>query len=266
MSVKFGRPLLDEVVLDYGPLERLSRCLIAGDAIARQHGITLSFETLETVVEINRRNGDSWLPITPTYDPSVWRGDDHNAFAIVGRDSAGEIVTTHATRVFHWSTDTNFGAEANALRIFYRNPEADANSGESCHVTAPSAYKVTGRVALGGGIWIRPDFRGSRLTQLMGRMGRAYVIGKYDITHHTAVMTETVFNRGLWRISGYSRIDHWMDWRHSRLAERVRLCFLEMTIPETLDDLEATLIGSVDRRSATSPVTQRDADITDRRT
>jgi len=265
MTVNFGRPLLDEIVLDHGPLERLSRCLLAGDALARQHGISLSFESLDTLLEVNERHRDSWLPITPTYDPRVWRGDEHNAFAIVGRDTAGDIVTTHATRVFHWSSDTNFGNEANALRIFYRNPETDANPGEGCHVTAQSAFKVTGRVALGGGIWIRPDFRGSRLTQIMGRMGRAYVIGKYDITHHTAVMTETVYNRGLWRISGYPRVDHWLEWRNSRLAENVRLGFLEATIPEILDDIEATLVGGADRRDGTSPAAQRDSGIVHRR-
>jgi hypothetical protein len=253
---------LDDIVLDYGPIKTLSESLLTGYELALQRGIRLSFESLDTLLDVNKLHADTWLPITPTYDARFWAGDEENAFAIVGRNDSGEIVATQAVRVFDWSSKTSFGQEAEALRIFYLDPDRHALPGESCEVTAKAAHLVTGRVALSGGIWFRPDYRGRRLTGLMVRMGRAYAVGAYDIRWNTAVMTESVYARGLSRQVGHTSVDQWLEWRNSRLGEHVRLHFMWMSVPEVLADLDAAL-GSVDER-ALRP--ERDAWVDQRRT
>jgi len=246
MTTHNHRPLLDDIVLDYGPLPILSSALLTGYELARQRGIQLSFESLDTLLDVNKLHADTWLPITPTYDPRFWRGDQENAFCIVGRNESGEIVATQALRVFDWTPATSFGKEAQGLRIFYLDPGRDALAGESCEVTAQSTFRINGRVALSGGIWFRPDYRGRRLTGLMVRMGRAYAIGKFGIQWNTAVMTQQVHAKGLSRQVGHTHVDQWLEWRNSRLGEHVRLHVMAMTVPEVLADLEATLAGDAE--------------------
>jgi hypothetical protein len=196
--------------------------------------LTLSFENLERVAEVNKRNRDSWLPLFPTYDPEFWKGAEDKAFSIVGRNDDGEIVATQALRVFEWP-ETSFGAEAESLRLLYRDPKVHALAGESCVVTAKKAWRLSGRVTFSGGIWFRPDFRGRKLTGIMVRLGRAYAIAHHDITHNTAMMSETVFNKGLYKEVGYSNFDEWVEMRGSRLGT-FRLKLMWMDVPELLDD------------------------------
>lgn len=252
MTARKHSPLMDHITLDHGPLDILSSALQSGSELAQERGIELSFETLDTLLDVNRLHAATWLPITPTYDPRFWRGDEENAFSIVGRNESGEIVATQALRVFDWP-NTDFGREAEALRIFYLDPARDARPGEACEVTARATFHVSGRVALSGGIWIRPDYRGRRLTGLLVRMGRAYAIAKYNIEWNTAVMTEAVYAAGLSRQVGHTGVDQWLLWRNSRLADFVRLHFMWMSVPELIADLDASL--GRERRNTVRPET-----------
>ncbi len=239
---------LDEIVIDHGPEQLLTSIFLRGDFEARSRGLRLTFENLATLAEVNRNNKESWLPLFPSFDPNFWQGDEHNAFAIVGRNQMGDVVATQALRVFHWN-DTNFARETEALRLLYLRPESHQLDGERWTVTARHARTISGRVALSGGIWFRPDYRGRYLTGLMVRLGRAYAIARYDIDTLTAVMSESVFGKGLWKQVGHRHFDEWVEMHKSRVGT-MKLKFMWLSASEVVQDLSDYLLALNEEQSS----------------
>ena len=58
---------------------------------------------------------------------------------------------------------------------------AGHDEGQLCKVTTPAARRIGGVVFCAGSHWIRPDFRGRRLSHLLARLGRAYAIARWPI-------------------------------------------------------------------------------------
>lgn len=227
--------LLDEVTINHGPLGLLSEFFLVAERMAFARGVSLSFAPLTEIAEVNRKNRDSWLPIVPVYDPKCWGQDDRNSFGIVGRNEDGEIVATQALRIYDWP-NSNFKQEAESLRLFYRNPDQHKGRDECCRVSAAATERIKGRVALSGGIWFRPDYRGRRLTSIMVRLGRAYALGRWNIDYLTAVMIDKVFERGLSKEVGHTNIDQWIEVFGSPLGN-FRCKFMWFDMEEMIEDL-----------------------------
>lgn len=159
------RSFLSDVVIDYGPEKELGKMFLAADARMRERDIYLSFASFDELVWVNRRNGRSWRPILPLFDPSVSDIDDSNGYALIGRNASGEIVFTYGSRVYNLG-DTTLKDEIESLRVFYRDPARDRADGEAMRVTAPAAADRQGLVAFTGAAWARPDYRRANLVHV----------------------------------------------------------------------------------------------------
>jgi len=193
---------IGEVVINHGPVELLGKLLLAADTAARDRGVLLSFATLSELVEINRANRESWLPLLPVFDPGRGHFDQSAAICLLGRNDSGDVVVTQAARFFDWQK-TNFHEEVTSLRMLYHDPDAQRQRGEAMEVTAPSARKIAGKVAYTGAHWCRPDFRGKGLPGITPRVARALAIAQWDVDFACTLMLEDVFSRGVARRAGY---------------------------------------------------------------
>jgi hypothetical protein len=191
-----------EVVINYGPAELLGRLFLAADTAARDRGVLLSFATLGELVEINKANRASWLPLLPVFDPGCGHFDQSSAICLLGRDDSGDVVVTQAARFFDWER-TSFYEEATSLRMLYHDAHARRQGGEALEVTAPSARKIAGKVSYTGAHWCRPDYRGKGLPGITPRIARALAIALWDIDFACTLMLEDVFSRGVARRAGY---------------------------------------------------------------
>ena len=60
-----------QLKVKYGPVGLLGRFFLWADAAARDRGVTLSFGSLQDLIEANRGNSDSWRPLVPVFDAAL---------------------------------------------------------------------------------------------------------------------------------------------------------------------------------------------------
>ena len=77
------RPFLDELRIDYGPVDLLGRFFLKADEAALARGISLSFATFDELIATNKANADSWKPIVTVFDLAYNKLGPETAFCIV---------------------------------------------------------------------------------------------------------------------------------------------------------------------------------------
>ena len=242
-------PFLETITINHGPIPLLGRFFLLADRAARDRELTLHFSSMEELVQINKRNPNSWRPILPHYDVKYGGIDSENAFCIIGRNKVGEVVATQAARLYDW-TRTTLMEEATSLRVFYPVPSEMAHSGEKCIVTAPDARSITGRVAFTGAAWYRPDYRGRDLATVLPRIARAYAFAKWCTDFNISFIAERLVETGLARRCGYTNVQFAVELENFAIGA-YRGALVWMATVEMLDDLSHSVtahISQVDTR------------------
>ncbi|HJU30526.1 MAG TPA: hypothetical protein VJ740_03700 [Hyphomicrobiaceae bacterium] len=201
---------ISNLVIEHGPSELIGRLLLAADTEARNRGVFLSFAPMHELMAANRANSDSWRPLLPIFDPARAGFAEQTAFCLLGYNDAGEIVLTQAARYLDWR-HTSFHEEATSLRLFYRDPEAMRGEGEAVRVTAPSARRISGRLAFTGAHWCRPDFRQRGLPSITPRIARALAIARWDIELTCTIMAQDIYTRRVAQAAGYFNSEWTVD-------------------------------------------------------
>ena len=189
--------LPDALTIKHGPARLLAKFVLEGDKAARQLGIHLRLRhDFEELHYINRQQvaRKTWFPLVKTYDPQYNDLTPDNSYWISGEDEHGEIVLTQAGRVYYWPETT---LQEQARSMFYAGCESD----QCCLVTAPAAKLITGVALCAGAHWIRPDFRGRRLSHLLARLGRAYALARWPVDWAIALVAPILIEKGV--SSGY---------------------------------------------------------------
>lgn len=191
--------LPDAVTIKHGPAELLARFLLEGDKAARRAGIRLrlrhDFAELLRLNERKVENG-TWYPLMRMFNPQYSNLVPENSYWVSGENEYGEIVTTHAGRVHYWP-DTTLDQEANNMLY------GGSDEGRPCVVTAPDAKLITGVVVYGGSAWVRPDYRGRRLSQLLPRIGRAYALSRWPVDWGISIVAPILVEKGVAAGYGY---------------------------------------------------------------
>jgi hypothetical protein len=235
---------LDQLTLTHGPKEFLATFFFKAVHAAERRGVYLEFGTFTDLLQVNESNPESWMPLTTTFRENPGGVTNDTGFVLLGRNAIGEIVATQAARIFDWRK-TNFKAEAESLRFFYADPERDKQKGEACIITAPHAKAIRGRVALGGGIWYRPDFRRRKLGEIIPRMGRAYAYTLWNCDLLIATITQQNIAKAFDKRAGYRVVTpDSMIMRHSATVPTgdLHLALAQMTPMQLIDDLFKFLV------------------------
>jgi hypothetical protein len=206
--------LVDDLVLDHGPVPLLGRFVLGVADRAQEHGITLEFATAGELAEANKQNSQSWLKLIPMYDPACSKLDAANFIGVIGRDRTGEVVTANAIRLYDWR-GTNLDAEASSLRFMYEDPD-QCRPGEVCRLTADVPVNaVTGLSAFSGAAWVRPTHRGLGLTECLPLLIKALGLSAWNPDVIFGIMAQTVHQRGFSRRFGFSHEAWELQWANS---------------------------------------------------
>jgi hypothetical protein len=225
--------LPDALTVKYGSAPLLSRFVVAGDRYFRERGVTLRLRyDFDELAYINKQEiaRGRWYPLIHVFNPEYTELSAENAYWMSGEDEHGEIVLTQAGRVYHWP-ETSFADEARLM--FYGGREV----GQRCTVTSEAARSISGWVLNGGGLWIRPDFRGNRFPSVIGRLGRAYSTARWPLDWSTCYVTTTLFARGnIAESYGYPHVTRSIFFPKSPLGD-LECLLLYMRTEEIYDDL-----------------------------
>jgi hypothetical protein len=238
--------LFSQITLRHGPAGVLGRTILATEQLALSKGVHLSFVTGQELLAVNEANRATWLPLISVFDTRFNDLDERNAFFILGRDAAGEVVACQAGRLYEWES-TNFKEECESLRRFYRDPEAGKLPGEEWTVTALGAKGASGRVAFSGAAWYRRDYRGVGLVEWLPRLSRALAKGLWDTDLTVTVMAENNVKKGVFPRNGYRNAEWAVEAINGRMGT-LRFAFLWTKSAEMIEDLERFLGDLVPER------------------
>jgi hypothetical protein len=164
---------------------------------------------------VNQQNQDSWRQLMASFQTTLGGANEQNGFVLLGRDDRGDVMATQAIRLYDWSA-SNLKIEAEALRVFYADPDRHRLPGEECIVQAPTADQISGTVGLGGGVWYRPDYRGRQLGAIIPRIARCYALAHYNVDNLFALYSPLNIEKKLHSRSGYRDICGPVIMRNSR--------------------------------------------------
>lgn len=206
----FKQNFLADVRIEHGPRDLYGRLFLRGDTLLRERGINLTFAPLHELLEVNRRNSDSWRGLLPIFSVDAGGINDENGFCLLARTTDGQVVAAQAARLYDL-TGTSFKDETESLRLFYPEPDAQRQPAERIVVTAPSAEHFTGPTVFSGAVWYHPSMRRQGLTSILPRLTKALSQTKWNTDVTLSFMAEDVVKLGTAPRAGYQHVEWSID-------------------------------------------------------
>ncbi|WP_156947412.1 hypothetical protein [Bradyrhizobium sp. WSM3983] len=225
------------------PLQ-VSRFLQIHDDAAAQKGIKLSigfdFHKYVSIARITPTKGPTYPIFRPDRSP-IKSGD---GYWIIGVDKNKDVALLEAARLFDLS-HSNFAAHLQSLKAFYADPTVHAHPQDRCTCRAPTAKKMTGKVAYHGDRWVRRDFRGQGVPKIMAGISRGVSLAMWAPDFLCGLAARRLLEKG--SVYGYAHYE----------AEGSILQLIEENIVD--DDWLVWLTGEelrglVDRRDIGAPI------------
>lgn len=179
----------------------VSRFLQVYDNAANQKGIRLSvgfdFHEYVSITQATPTKGRTY----PTFRPDCSPIKSDEGFWIVGVDKKNEVVLLEAARLYDLS-NSNFAEHLQSLRVFYADPTTHAHPQDRCSCVAPTAKRITGKIAFLGDRWVRKDFRGQGIPKIMAGIDRGVSFAMWTPDFVCGFVARQLLDKGA--VYGYS--------------------------------------------------------------
>lgn len=187
--------------------------------------------------------------ISPIFDPDESDVSDTNAFWLIGRDAAGEIVLTQAIKLIPVG-ETGFLNHMKENLVDYRPKGDRLDIAKSRIYLTDRAAELEGDLCYYGELWIKKTYRGSCLTAIMPRLMFAIAISKWSPNVVFGIMEPLAACKGLAAREGFMHLEqgglHWWDRASSETFE-------EWLVWTTKDDFIFNMRVSLDMLSKLYP-------------
>ena len=231
-----------QLEMNHGPAQILGRYFLLAYQVGLENGIRLSVEPVEMLSEVQQANQQSWPAMFQGLDVRYANIDERNAFCVIGRNGAGEIVATQGCRLYDFS-GTSFKDAAEDMSFWYADPKKYLAKGDRCAVHAWAGRQLTGRAVYSGATWVRPDCRGKHMVQILPRLIRAAGMAKWGPAAIFGIMAEPLVKGGLLRHNGF-RNHEWSVELISSTVGNHRFKFLWEKPDDLAEDLTEFLDGA----------------------
>ena len=239
----FQPHLITDITVEHGPVDLFGRFFLLADTAVRQRGVTLSFGSFEELLAVNQKNRDSWGIMTSMYDyrccPDGLAPD--KAFCMLGRDVNGNVVATHAARLYDLG-DRSMQEVGDAMLLHHDDPARTKQPGESIEVTAPAAKSIKGKLLINGGVWYHPRYRKRQLSMIIPRIARIYAYTRWKIDRSMGLTMEGPTAGGVIDSLGYPHREWGLQISNAQNGSP-RCCLAWMDAGELLADLRGFLAG-----------------------
>ncbi len=232
--------LPDALTIQHGPAPLLSRFVLQGDRAVRQMGIHLRIRhDFDELAYVNKQAvaASTWFPLVNMFNPEYSELRPEDSYWLSGENQSGEIVLTGAFRIFNWS-ETTLADEAGSCFCDKQGKPHD------CLVTAPAAREIAGVVCWGGSLWIRPDHRRRRLSELVGRLGRAFATARWPVDWMMCMVVLALAEKGVVVSYGYKHLSRGILFPGSPLGD-LELVVAYLSADEAYADFDEFLSGTL---------------------
>lgn len=232
-----------DVTVEHGPVELIGRFFLKADTAMRERGVVLSFGSFEELLSVNERNRGSWGILTSMYDRRCCPQGlaPERAFCFLGRDAGGEIVTTHAGRLYELG-ERSMKEVGDAMLLHHDDPARSKQPGESIQVTATAARSIKGRLLINGGVWYHPNYRKRQIATILSRIARVYAYTRWKIDWSMGLAMEGPTRGGIIDSVGYPHREWGLQISNAQNGSP-RCCLAWMDANELLADLRGFLAG-----------------------
>lgn len=186
-------------------LLQVSRFLQIYDDAASRKGISLSigfdFHEYVSITEATPTKRRTY----PNFRPDRSSIKSGEGYWIIGVDRNNEVGLTDAARLYDLS-QSNFAEHLESLKAFYADPDIHAHPDDRCTCTAPSAKKMTGKVAYHGDLWVRKDFRGQGLSKVAAAIAHGVSFAMWAPDFLCSLVASFSLDKGL--VSQYEMLHH----------------------------------------------------------
>ncbi|MFK4496098.1 hypothetical protein ABIF86_000389 [Bradyrhizobium japonicum] len=204
---------------------RISRFLQVSDEAATEKGLKISigFDFHEYIAIARLTPTKS--PTFPSFRPDRSPIKPGEGYWIMGVDKDNDVALVKAVRLYDLS-HSNFGDHLQSLKVFYGDPSMHAHPQDNCTCTAPSAYKITGKVAYEGDLWLRRDLRGRGIVRIAAGITRRLTFAMWAPDFSCALVAGWTLEKAVYEVPHYEpggailqlvedniAEDNWLVWR-----------------------------------------------------
>lgn len=229
-------PLLEELRLDHGPIERLGAFLLRADAALVDRGIRLYRCPISELVRVNALNRESWGAFSPILDVRVAPLGPADSYCLTGTTASGEIVVAQGGRLL----DTMLGTLqdlADSQSIYYGHPHQPDIAQPRCTMNVPMARELRGRLVCSGGTWVKPSHRGLGLAAILPRISRTLALGWWNTDYTISFLSDSLAKSPVLKSYGYTNIQPGYSIQQNG-QETYRGSLVWMSRAAMLDDLQ----------------------------
>lgn len=184
------------------PLQ-ISRFLHVYDEEALKKGIRLSigfdFQAYLSITRVTPTKGST----SPSFQPDCSPIEPGDGFWMVGIDKNNDVAVLQAVRLFDL-TRSNFAELLESRKVDYGDPSKYAHPGTTYTCMAPSAKKMIGRVAYHGDAWVRRDFRGKGIPNIMAGIAFGVSLALWAPEFMCALVAPWLVDKGVVAQYGYA--------------------------------------------------------------
>jgi hypothetical protein len=171
---------LSDVSINQEPRAKLGRYFLAAESVFRKRGVTFCKRPFSELHPIYEKYKDTWNGLAPFFDDRVNAVPDDEGACFIGYSEDGEPVTTTAVRVLDLKGKP-LSDEFTSLRFFV-GERADEKTKYTCSMP-PIASEMTGRLLYCGAYWVREDWRGRGLGDLVPAVACYYGLARWNVAY-----------------------------------------------------------------------------------
>jgi hypothetical protein len=173
------RSFLEDLELNHGPRGLLAQYFINVEQHLLDQGLRVSFAPYSAIAELNAENLATWDMLLPMLDPEQNPVTHGESLAFLVYDRRGVVISSMAARLYDFSGTTLVNQVEN-LEFYYGPKAGQFRERVQSNITAPQAFKMSGRAAYLGGYWLRPDVRARGLSRLIPRLMRYIALTRWN--------------------------------------------------------------------------------------
>ncbi|UPK28167.1 hypothetical protein [Bradyrhizobium sp. 195] len=175
---------------------RVSRCLQIHEDVAARKGIRffIGFDFHE--YNLITRTTPAKERTNPNFRSDRSRVEAGEGYWIIGVDKNNDVAGLEAARLYRLS-HSNFAEHLESLKAFYADPTRHAHPQDRCICTAPTAKKMTGKVAYHGDLWVRRDLRGQGIRKIITRITHGVSFAMWAPDFLCALVARSTLDKGV---------------------------------------------------------------------